>query len=56
MDKRLREASRWLRQARRDLDAAKHSLSGGDYEWCAFMCQQAAEKAVKGGLYSLGRV
>lgn len=37
----------WLAQARRDLKAARDSFADGNYEWCAFQAQQAAEKALK---------
>lgn len=44
----------WLRQAKRDLEHAKHSLRDGDYEWACFATQQAAEKAVKALYQKLG--
>jgi HEPN domain-containing protein len=37
----------WMRQAEADLRHARHALEDGDYEWSAFACHQAAEKAVK---------
>jgi HEPN domain-containing protein len=37
----------WIAQAREDLRAAAHSLSGERFEWAAFQAQQAAEKALK---------
>lgn len=37
----------WFRQAEADLKAARHAAAGGFYEWAAFGCQQAAEKALK---------
>jgi HEPN domain-containing protein len=37
----------WLAQARRDLQAARHSLTTQDYDWCAYQSQQSAEKAIK---------
>lgn len=44
----MSERSRdWLNQAKRDLENARWEHSGGYYEWCAFVCQQAAEKGVK---------
>ncbi len=42
-----READ-WLRQAEADLQHARHSVSGGHYEWACFAAQQAGEKAAKG--------
>jgi len=47
------ESSRWLRQAQRDVEAARHNHAGGFYETACFMCQQGAEKALKAFL--LGR-
>ena len=44
----------WLKQARRDLDHARHALRDGDYEWACFAAQQGAEKAVKALFQSLG--
>jgi HEPN domain-containing protein len=37
----------WMAQAKRDLEGAEWALQGGYYEWACFMCQQAAEKALK---------
>ncbi|MCS7190017.1 MAG: HEPN domain-containing protein [Fimbriimonadales bacterium] len=37
----------WIAQARRDLESAEWAIRGGYYEWACFMCQQAAEKALK---------
>ncbi|MEM3731645.1 MAG: HEPN domain-containing protein [Candidatus Bathyarchaeia archaeon] len=37
----------WLRQAKKDLEHAKKSIGGEDYEWSCFSAQQAAEKSVK---------
>ncbi len=34
----------WLQSAESDRRAAKHLLESGDYEPCAFHCQQAVEK------------
>ena len=42
-----RDAGRWYRQARDDLDAAGVLLDGGRYAQAAFWAQQAAEKAMK---------
>ncbi|XP_022247023.1 sacsin-like isoform X2 [Limulus polyphemus] len=50
-----KEADRWLNQAKKDLDAAYASLQNPCYQafnWICFKCQQAAEKAVKGMLYT----
>ena len=44
----------WLNQAKRDLENAKWEVVGKYYEWAAFSCQQAAEKAVKAVYYKLG--
>lgn len=45
---------RWLRQAERDLKAARDSLNSGNYEWACFQAQQAAEKALKAVLFFRG--
>jgi len=37
----------WLRYAENDRQAARHLLEAGDYETCAFHCQQAVEKLLK---------
>jgi len=37
----------WLRQAEKDLQHAKRSVEGRDFEWSCFAAQQAAEKAIK---------
>ncbi len=37
----------WLRQAEFDLRHAHHSRDVGDYDWAAFACHQAAERAIK---------
>ncbi|XP_077979790.1 sacsin-like [Glandiceps talaboti] len=49
------EGKRWLRQARVDLFSAEKDLGGkvSSYEWVCFKCQQATEKALKGGLYAV---
>lgn len=44
----------WLKQARRDLDHARHALRDGDYEWACFAAQQGAEKAAEALFQSLG--
>lgn len=42
------EERRWLDQARRDLDDARYARDGSRYNLSCFMCQHAAEKALKG--------
>ena len=37
----------WLRQAESDLRHAHHARDDGDFDWAAFACHQAAEKAIK---------
>lgn len=44
----------WLKQAKRDLQHARHSLEDGDYEWACFAAHQGAEKAVKALYQSMG--
>jgi len=46
----------WLRQANRDLEHARRSAAGGDYEWACFATQQGAEKAVKAVYQWLGAI
>lgn len=44
----------WLNQADRDMKQAEASLRDELYEWSCFAAQQAAEKAVKALIQSLG--
>ena len=48
------EGLRWVRQAEHDLSDAEYSLAGRRYNLACFLCQQAAEKALKGFLYARG--
>src|SRR5919204_6289531 len=48
------EAQRWLAQARSDLAFAELGLREGYYAQACFMCQQAAEKALRAMHYSAG--
>lgn len=48
------EGLRWLRQAESDLGDAEYSQAGGRYNLACFLCQQAAEKALKAFLYARG--
>jgi HEPN domain-containing protein len=41
------EVKNWLKKAEEDLDAAKYNFEGAKLEVAAFLCQQAAEKALK---------
>lgn len=41
------EAKGWLQKAEEDLDAAKYNFEGAKYAVSIFLCQQAAEKALK---------
>jgi HEPN domain-containing protein len=52
-DARL-EAERWFLQAENDLLFAESGRAGGFYAQTCFLCQQAAEKAVKAVWYGLG--
>lgn len=49
----IRHAGRF-RQAETDLRHARNARKSGDYEWSCFAAQQAAEKAVKALIQSLG--
>jgi len=48
------EYRRWMKQAEATLSSAKRDKDYGDYNWCCFKAQQAAEFAVKGLLYGVG--
>jgi HEPN domain-containing protein len=54
MTRREREARRWWRQARRDLESAEINAEHARHEVVCFLCQQAAEKALKAFLYAQG--
>nr|XP_002734859.1 PREDICTED: sacsin-like [Saccoglossus kowalevskii] len=49
------EGKRWFRQANADLHAASKDMKGdpSSFEWVCFKCQQAVEKALKGGFYTV---
>lgn len=44
----------WLKQAKRDLQHARHALEDCGFDWACFAAHQAAEKAVKALYQSLG--
>ena len=46
--------SKWIFQARRDLEAATVLAAGGFHEWACFVSLQAAEKAEKANFVALG--
>jgi HEPN domain-containing protein len=50
----MAEGLRWLRQAEHDLSDAEYNLAGYRYSLSCFLCQQAAEKALKAFLYARG--
>ena len=50
----MAEGLRWLESAHRDLEDAQLLAQGESYAAACFHCQQAAEKALKGLLYSQG--
>ena len=50
-EKNVHEAKRWLKQAKADLLAARHSAENKSFEWASFQSQQAGEKALKALLY-----
>jgi len=54
MNNNLREGLRWLDQAEADTKTARDCLQAGNYYASAFLSQQAAEKGLKGFLYSEG--
>lgn len=52
----MKRVDDWLSQGDSDLQAARHSLSSGDFEWACFQAQQSAEKVLKATLQHLGVV
>lgn len=54
MNNNLREGLRWLDQAEADAKTARDCLKDGNYYASAFFSQQAAEKGLRGFLYSKG--
>ena len=54
MTRREREARRWWRQARRDLESADIIARHDRHEVACFLAQQAAEKGLKAFLYAQG--
>ena len=54
MDANLEEGLRWLDQAAADMKTARDCLKDKNFYASAFFSQQAAEKALKGLLYSKG--
>lgn len=54
MNNNLREGLRWLDQAEADAKTARDCIADGNYYASAFFSQQAAEKGLKGFLYSKG--
>ena len=52
--RRSEEAKRWFSEAEWDLESARILHESRRYNWCAFLCQQAAEKSAKALLYSVG--
>ena len=54
MNRNSAEGVRWLEQGMRDLEDARILAEAGSHASACFHCQQAAEKALKGFLYSKG--
>ncbi|MBE3598356.1 MAG: HEPN domain-containing protein [Limnochordaceae bacterium] len=54
MDQNRREAERWLSTAERDMETARWLRGGEFFNTACFQAQQAAEKALKAILFSLG--
>lgn len=48
------ESRRWMQQAEQFFESAIYNLRGGMYALSCFLCQQAAETALKAFLYSRG--
>lgn len=54
LNRHREEAMRWLRQGEYDFQAAQMGSEHGFHALCCFLCQQAAEKALKAFLYAQG--
>lgn len=50
----MRRTLDWLRQAKKDFQHARKSITWEDHEWSCFSAQQAAEKSVKALYQALG--
>lgn len=48
------EFGRWRAQAERTVETAQLAADGGSHGWACFLCEQAAQLAVKGLLHSVG--
>jgi len=48
------EFDRWRAQADRTLDTARMVADGDSHGWACFLCEQAAQLAVKGLLHAIG--
>ena len=51
----IEEGARWFTQALHDLDDARYARAGNRHNLACFLCQQAAEKALKTYLYAQGQ-
>lgn len=51
----IEEGARWFTQALHDLDDARYARAGNRHNLACFLCQQAAEKALKAYLYAQGQ-
>jgi HEPN domain-containing protein len=43
----MRRVQDWLREAKKEFEAAKDLYANKHWSWCCFTCQEAAEKALK---------
>lgn len=43
----MEEIDQWIEQAKKDLNAADDNVQTENFQWAAFLAQQAAEKALK---------
>ena len=50
----MERSADWMDQARGDLNHARHDVEAQFYDWACFSAQQAAEKAAKAVLQSIG--
>lgn len=50
----MSRAAAWKRQSDHDFQHAQTSLARGEWDWACYAAMQAAEKALKAGLLSVG--
>lgn len=54
VEKNLKNALRWYKQAEHDFKACSRNRSEGDYSWAWFLAQQSAERVLKSLIIAYG--